>query len=79
MRQAMHHAFSEQLLNLDEQFKTAIEDATHPDKIQQMLTDAANKFIKQAVEEETKSYFLYGKGRKEIAKKVEERLMHDTQ
>lgn len=74
MRQTMHHAFSEQLLNLDEQFKAAVEDATQPEKIQELLTDAANRFIKEAVEEETKSYFLYGEGRAAIAEKVKERL-----
>ena len=70
----MLHAFSEHLLNLDAQFKAAIDDACQPQKIQHILTAAANQFVKQALEEETKSYFLYGDGRKIIIAKVKEKL-----
>ena len=70
----MLHSFSEQMLNLDQQFKAALDDACRPEKIQAILTEAANRYIKEAVQEETKHYFLYGDGRKHIAAKVKERM-----
>jgi hypothetical protein len=75
---AMHQAFKQELVRIDEQFKRAIDSATHADRVQQILDDAAGKFLKQALEEETKQYFLYGEGRKHIAKKVKERLKNYT-
>lgn len=74
IKQAMLHAFSEQMLNLDQQFKVALDDACQPAKVQAILTEAANRYIKEAVQDETKHYFLYGEGRKHIAAKVKERM-----
>ncbi len=78
MKQTMFHAFHEQTLKLDEQFKLAIEDACKPEKIQSILTQAANKYIKEAVEDEVKSYFLFGDGRKHIAEQVKAKLEKET-
>ena len=77
MKQAMLHAFSEQTLNLDAQFKIALEDACQPDKIQALLTESANRYIREAVQDETKHYFLYGEGRKYIAEEVKKRLENE--
>ncbi len=74
MRQSMIHAFSEQLVNMDQQFRAAVDDACNPQKVQTILTEAANKYFKQAVEEQTREYFLYGPGRNFIAEKVREKL-----
>lgn len=74
MKQSMLHAFSQQMLGLDEMFKEALDDACQPEKVQNILTEAANKFIKEALETETKNYFTYGEGRKFIANKVKEKL-----
>jgi len=74
MRQCLLHAFSEELVKLDQQFRVAVEDACQPEKVQAVLTEAANKYMKQALEEETKSYFMYGDGQKSIAAKVKEKL-----
>lgn len=74
MRQAMTRAFSKQLIDMDKMFQSAVEDATQPEKVQRIITDAANRFIKEAVEDETKNFLLYGEGRKLIKKKVKELL-----
>jgi len=74
MKQAMLHAFSEQLLNTDTAFKAAIEDACKSEKVQAILTEAANKYLKEAIESETEGYFRYGDGRKAIAEKIKEHL-----
>lgn len=74
MKQSMVHAFSQQMLNLDELFRAALDDACQPEKIQAVLTEAANKYVKEALETETKRYFMFGEGRKFIADKVKEKL-----
>lgn len=74
MKQSMIHAFGQQMLSLDEMFKAAIDDACQPEKIQAILTEAANKYISEALEIETRNYFLLGEGRKFIIDKVKEKL-----
>lgn len=74
MKQSMIHAFSQQMLNLGELFKAALDDACNPEKVQAILTEAANQYIADALREETKSYFFYGEGRKHISAKVKEKL-----
>ena len=70
MRAAMVHAFSQQCLEIDQQFQVAIEVACQPDNVQRILSEAAARYIKEAVDSEIKSYFLYGDGRKAIAAEV---------
>lgn len=77
MKQCMMHAFSEQLLNMDKAFQVAIEDACRPEKVQALMTDAANRYIAEAVQSETKAFFLYGEGRRLIAAKVLETLRQE--
>lgn len=70
MKQAMHHAFSQQLVNLDEQFQKAIDEACDPVRIQQILNSAASEYIRQVMQEETRWFFLNGPGRKIVRDKV---------
>lgn len=74
MKHTMLHAFNQQTLRLDMMFKEALDDTCQPEKVQNILTEAANRFIKEALETETKNYFTYGEGRKFIANKVKEKL-----
>jgi len=74
MKQSMVHAFSQQMLNLDELFKAALDDACQPEKVQAILTEAANKYTQEALKLETERYFLFGVGRKFIADSVKEKL-----
>lgn len=70
LKQAMHHAFSQQLLNLDEQFQKAVDEACDPIRIQQILNSAASEYISQVMKEETRWFFLNGPGRKVVRDKV---------
>lgn len=74
MRQSIVHAFRNQLLGIDEQFKLALDEACQPEKIQKLLTDSANSAIKEAIEEEVRHFFEKGNGRKLVAEKVREKL-----
>lgn len=74
MKQAMYHAFSQQLLNIDKQFQEAIEKACDPKKIQYIIETAADKYISEAIQQETKWYFLNGPGREIIKERVNEKL-----
>jgi len=62
------------MLGLDEMFKVALDDACQPEKVQKILTEAANKYTKEALEIETQRYFMFGEGRKFISEKVKEKL-----
>ena len=74
MKHSMLHAFNEQMLQLDGLFQAALDDACKPEKIQLILTEAANRYTREAMESEVKSYFLYGEGRKHLAAKVKARM-----
>ena len=74
MKQAMHHAFSEQLLNIDKQFQEAVEKACDPKRIQHIIDSAAGEYISQVLKEETKWFFLNGPGREIIKERVAEKL-----
>lgn len=74
MKQTMHHAFCEQLLNLDEQFQKAIEKACDPKAIQFLLNEAARTYIKQAMNEEVRWFFLNGPGRDVVKERVIKQL-----
>lgn len=74
MKQSMVHMFSQQMLSLDALFKEALDDVCKPEKVQAILTDAANKYMKEALETEIQRYFMFGEGRKFISEKVKEKL-----
>jgi hypothetical protein len=73
-RQCFHMAFQEMQFKLDEQFKTALEEATKPEKIQALLTNTADLVMKQVIDEEVRNFFAYGAGRHIVAEKVKEVL-----
>lgn len=77
MRQCLYQSFSEYQTQLDEQYKAALEQAFRPEIIQSILDAAASKYIKQALDEEVKAYFMYGLGREKIKKKVVEKLSEE--
>jgi len=77
MRHSMIHAFSEHMVKMDEQFKHAITEACRPEIVQEIVNDAARRYLKQALDEEVKSFLLHGDGRALISKSVKERLKHD--
>jgi len=74
MKQTLIQAFSKQLVDLDQQFKFAVEEACRPERVQAILNEAANNCIQEVLTEETKSYFLYGDGRKLVMEKVKQKL-----
>jgi tRNA(Leu) C34 or U34 (ribose-2'-O)-methylase TrmL len=77
MRQAMVHAFSQQMLQMDEMFKHAINEACRPERVKFIIEEAAMKYTKEAMDVEVKNYLLYGEGRRAIAQRVKERLDED--
>lgn len=52
----MSHAFSEQLIQLDEQFQIALKEACDPKRIQQELNSIAYRTMSKYVREATESY-----------------------
>lgn len=74
MRQCMVHAFSEQLIKMDGAFQEAIAKACRPEAVQQIIDEAAVRYLNEALDEEVKSFLLYGEGRKLVRAEVEKRL-----
>lgn len=77
MRQSMVHAFSERVLKMDGLFQHAITEACKPEVVQEIVTDAARRYLRQALDEEVKNYLTHGEGRKLVRAEVEKRLKAD--
>ena len=74
MRYSMQQAFSEHLLNMDEMFKHAIEQACRPENVQKILEDAARQFLQESIYREVNDFFAYGPGREEVKQLVAKAL-----
>ncbi len=74
MRQSILMGFTQQMVELDSMVKIAVEKACSQENIQYILDEASNKYIKEALDEELKNYFIRGRGRKILAEKVAEKL-----
>ncbi len=77
MRQSMVHAFSEHVLTMDKLFHNAIAEACKPEAVQEIVTDAAKRYLQQALDEEVKNFLTYGEGRKLVRDEVIKRLNND--
>lgn len=74
LKQQMAHAFMGQQLQLDEQFKKALDLALDPDRIQEQLNELAAQEIAAALSSTVENYFSFGKGRGVLKERVEEEL-----
>jgi hypothetical protein len=77
MRQCMVHAFSESLVNMDAAFKESIAKVCTPENVQAVLDEATARHLKMAMEEEVRSFFAYGEGRKIVADQVRQKLLNE--
>ena len=77
MRQSMVHAFSEHVLKMDGLFRHAITEACKPEIVEEIVMDAARRYLREALDEEVKSFLTYGEGRKLVRAEVEKRLKAD--
>lgn len=77
MRQSMIHAFGEHVLKMDGLFQHAITEACKPEVVQEIVNDAARRYLQQALDEEVKHFLTYGEGRKLVRAEVEKRLKAD--
>ena len=59
---------------MDLQIKQAIEQACSPENVQQILDEAARRYLAQAINDEVRSFLLCGDGRVLLRKQVEKRL-----
>ena len=66
MKHAVLHAFSDHLLTMDEDIKAAVDKIVTPEYIQRIVENAAAEYMKVAIEEEIRNFYLYGDGRKAV-------------
>jgi hypothetical protein len=80
MRHSMVMAFSDYQLKMDEMFKTAVEEACEPTRIQMVLNEAAKRYLNEAIDKEVKAFFDYGStGRKMVKELVEKKLREERE
>jgi hypothetical protein len=70
MRHTMQQAFSQHLLDMDKMFQHAIEQACRPENVQAVLQDAAERFLREAVDQDVRGFFAHGPGREEVRQMV---------
>lgn len=78
MRHTMVHAFTEQILGMDQMFQTAIAEACQPENVQRILTEAAQRVLRETVAKEVEAYFGYGEGRKQVQSVVSRALARNA-
>lgn len=59
MKQSMHHAFSQQVLEMDKMFKEALEQALDPERIKNLLLWEAERQVKGIIDEAVKNAFQH--------------------
>ena len=77
MKYTLLAAMEDQIGNMDEQIKIAIDQACEPERIQQMLNDVSKKEIDKAVTSEIERFFRYGNGMMAIKEAVSKQLERD--
>lgn len=63
MRQSLVTAFQEHQLQMDQMFKSAVEEALRPDQIQSFFDSEARRTIRETMKREIEGYFRSGDGR----------------
>jgi hypothetical protein len=74
IRQQLVHAFHQSLLDLDAQFKLAVDRALDPERIQQILDEEARRTLDLILAQETRRFFTNGPGLAAVRATVNERL-----
>ena len=74
MKYSILTAMSEHLLQMDQDIQSAVDAACTPEKITAIVFDTASREIKAAIENEIRSFYAYGEGRKAIADAVRKQL-----
>lgn len=74
MKFAITQAISKELLEMDETFTKAVEEACSPENVQRCLNRAVDQCLKEQIDEAVKSFFTRGIGYTEIIRAVTEKL-----
>ncbi len=77
MREQIAMAFTNWQFKQDAMVQEALKQVCTEENVQSIINDAVAKELTHAIEEETKSFFAYGDGRKLVRKLVLEKLSKD--
>lgn len=76
MRRQIVTALTEHQAEMDEMVKQAVEEATKPEHVKQVVRKEVSRTLDKVVQEEVQNFFRYdGEGRKVIAKAVKQKLL----
>lgn len=74
MKHAIIHAMSEHLAQMDADIQEAVNAACTPENIKKIITDTAEREIKNAITQHVQDFYRYGDGRSVIRDAVFEVL-----
>lgn len=73
-KMAFAMALHEHQLQIDANFKAAVDQFCTPENLTKIISDKANTVMRQVLEEEVQRFFSYGVGREVIREAVEKKL-----
>lgn len=77
MKHSIYAAFSEHAASMDLDIKASVEAFCTPGNPKGIIKDQVDRVLKAAIEDEIKSFYAYGDGRKIIREAVQKRLLED--
>lgn len=74
LKHCILHAFSDYTLKFDETLKRAVEAYCTSATVDKVMTEAVEREMRTAIEQEIKDFFKYGEGREAVSAAVKARL-----
>lgn len=74
LRHSIHASLDAADLDIRTAVDNAVKQACTENYIQQIVSEAVRKYVKETIDSETKDFFYYGEGRKIIQQRVKEKL-----
>ena len=74
LKSCLVHAFSKQMLDMDEMFNEAVKRYCTPENIESILNTEVKRVLDKLISETVSGFFTYGKGRDIVAERVKSRL-----
>jgi hypothetical protein len=74
MIHSIQAAFSENIMQLDFDVKTAIDEFCRPENLRQIVQNQVSTVLKNVIQQEIHNYYTYGDGREVIKAAIKNRL-----
>ena len=75
MRLSILHAFSNQMLQMDDNLKIAVDNFCTPENIQRIMNGEVERVMREVIQEELVKFYRHGEGRQIIAEKIKKNIL----